>query len=421
MDRKNIDFLGVLASNEWNEANAALPFILGVDADGKLVIKDFAALPHLLIAGATGTGKSTLTHAIILSLIDKQPPESINLLLCDTKILEFSGYRDLPHLLCPVVTDLRKISRVLVWLNEEIRKRALALQEVGIRSISSYNAAAANTCKEKMQHIVVVLDDAAVLAEDSTASALLLRILENGRSVGVHLILITQSPASKNITEHIKAIPARAVFNVFTNTEEKLLLGASKNKHLSDVGEIIFRNFLTQEMQRLKCFTINDNDISAIVSKANSLYGCSQKCLKEIVGEALPAPQDSTNAAESDEMLPAAVDAVLETGQASVSMLQRRLKLGYARAARIVDEMEEMGIVGPFRGSMPRDILVTREQWQAMRNGGFDGELDSVPNTINEPPADETTVSEAIDMAERQQDKPKPIRGLKKFFRKVHS
>lgn len=378
-----------LASSEFCESASPLTFVLGEGQDGNVVIADLEQLPHLIIAGATGTGKSTFAHGMVISIANKASFKNVRFVMCDTKMLEFSRYSGLPHLLVPPVTDIPRIHATLSWAAAELSHRLNQFARKGCRSISDYNNLAWESYSDELPHIVLFVDDAAVVAENSEAQANMLKIAQSGRSVGIHLVAITQSPSAKCIASMIKAsIPARVVFNVLSKNDEKLLLDSPLKEPIAEIGTMMFYDAPAHRREIVQCFNVSDYAISSAVADAKERFTDTSSpenanlydkvALKSIIQQASPYINDNLlpldpdfSAAEldSDEMLPAAVDVILETGQASVSMLQRRMKLGYARAARIIDEMEEKGIVGPFQGSKPRMILVTKEQWTAMNEG----------------------------------------------------
>lgn len=351
-------FIEAVESESFAQAKEKFPFILGKDGEDALVVKDLCKTQHIVIVGATGTGKSTLAHSIILSLIDKTTPENLRFILCDTKLVEFDIYRDEPHLLIPPVNDPLKIREIISWVDTEISRRLKLFSDSSRSNISSFNDFMWENYKDPIPHIVLIIDDASTISEAKAENQILQKIAQVGRTVGIHLILITQTPRLSGISKLIRNyIPSRAVFNVFTSEEEKMLLGSEKNQFTTDVGEIVFYDVPARKKEIVRCFPISDYTANTIIEKSKEVFS-------QFSNNPISADNDEL---EGDEMLPAAVDVILETGQASVSMLQRRLKLGYARTARIVDEMEEKGIVGPFQGSKPRAILITNEQWQEMR------------------------------------------------------
>lgn len=381
-------FLKAVESESFTKSIEKIPFILGKDGEGSLVIKDLCKTQHIVIAGATGTGKSTLAHSIILSLINKTSPDNLRFILCDTKLVEFDIYRDDPHLLIPPVTDPAKICGTLSWVESEISRRLKLFSDSSCNNISSFNDFMWENYQNPIPHTLLIIDDASAISETKVENQILQKIAQVGRTVGIHLILITQTPKLSGISKLIRNyIPARAVFNVFTSEEEKMLLGSEKNRFTTDVGEIVFYDVPTRKKEVIKCFPISDYTANTIIEKSKESF--SQFGNKRIL--------EDNDELKGDEMLPAAVDVILETGQASVSMLQRRLKLGYARAARIVDEMEEKGIVGAFQGSKPRAILITKEQWQEMREPSKKTNTVEKPETLceNEPDND-VTIAEPV-------------------------
>ncbi len=409
MENTKTDFYGALESREFMEFDGHIPLILGEKEDGEIVIKDMAELPHMVIAGATGTGKSTLAHGIILSMISRMPLDKLRFVLCDTKMLEFQCYKSLPHMLFPPQTDLSNIEHALTWVTMEMQKRLSDFAGCGCRSLSAYNEIASEKGVEEIPYIVVIIDDASFAMEQKNIKQAIDSLARKGHAVGIHLILVAQVAGAKQIAETIKSsIPARAVFNVFSNDEEKLLLGIQKNKMVSDVGEIIFYEIQERSREKITCFHITPNTCNQVVEAIAEQDADFQdtfihRKLKEAesqIGTDREDPDPSSEYLGHDEMLPSAVDIVLETGQASVSMLQRRLKLGYARSAAIIDEMEEKGIVGPFMGSKPRTILITKEQWD--RQSG----AEEYQEIVDVEPQEELEPSESNDVDIFKEDAP---------------
>lgn len=360
-------FLEVTKKDDFIHATGVLPFILGKDENGQMVIKDLDDVRHLLIAGATGTGKSNLVHSILLSLMAKISPDKCRFIFCDTKIIEFSDYQKSRYSLIAPATDAAKISACLQWSVVEMMRRLKAFSKDQCRSLSAYNDMAWENFGD-LPHIVIVIDDVALVAESAETRESIHSLLQTGHRVGIHLIMVTQTPHTKALSQIIRFLaPTRAVFNIFSSSDEKLLLDSAKNQSETDVGEMVFFELVPHKKQRIKCYQVYDNDLIAITDASVDLSAPHRNLLFNDPPSSEP---ESPSQAEGDfpyddEMLPQAVDVVLETGQVSVSVLQRRLKLGYARAIRIIDEMEEKGFIGPFQGSKPRSILITRDEWNA--------------------------------------------------------
>ena len=374
----------VIDSGEFNSAKSKTSVALGKSIDGNCVVGNIAKMPHLLIAGTTGSGKSVCMNSIIISLLYKAGPEDIKLIMVDPKMVELGIYNGIPQLLIPVVTDPKKAAGSLQWAVTEMLRRYKAMSDMGVRDLESYNSiVVSEDGGQKLPTIVVIIDELADLmmvaakeVEDSIC-----RIAQMGRAAGMHLIIATQRPSANVITGLMKAnIPSRIAFSVASAMESRIILDTMGAEKLVGKGDMLYAPIGSGKPLRVQGCFVTDSEVEAVAEyiKDNYVADYNQDVLEEIEKKAQQAGKKNAGAAEpeptdeeleGDEMLPAAVDVILETGQASVSMLQRRLKLGYARAARIVDEMEEKGIVGPFQGSKPRAILITKEQWQARKDG----------------------------------------------------
>ncbi len=378
----NVSLREVIDSPEFTRAKSRSSIALGKSIDGNCVVGNIAKMPHLLIAGTTGSGKSVCMNSIIISLLYKAGPEDIKLIMVDPKMVELGIYNGIPHLLIPVVTDPKKAAGSLQWAVTEMLRRYQAMSELGVRDLESYNSiVTAEENGEKLPQIVVIIDELADLmmvaakeVEDSIC-----RIAQMGRAAGVHLIIATQRPSANVITGLMKAnIPSRIAFSVASAMESRIILDTMGAEKLVGKGDMLYAPIGAGKPLRVQGCFVTDPEVESVASYVKENYSAeyNQEVLKDIERNAQQAgkktatvsdPEPSADELDGDELLPAAVDIILETGQASVSMLQRRLKLGYARAARIVDEMEEKGIVGPFQGSKPRAILVTKEQWASMK------------------------------------------------------
>ena len=391
----------VIDSPEFAKAKSKTSVALGKSIDGSCIVGNIARMPHLLIAGTTGSGKSVCMNSIIISLLYKAGPDDVKLIMVDPKMVELGIYNGIPHLLIPVVTDPKKAAGSLQWAVTEMLRRYRMMSDMGVRDLESYNSiVTSEEDGQKLPQVVIIIDELADLmmvaakeVEDSIC-----RIAQMGRAAGMHLIIATQRPSANVITGLMKAnIPSRIAFSVASAMESRIILDTMGAEKLVGKGDMLYAPVGCGKPLRVQGCFVTDTEVEAVAGYVKDNYTAeySQQVLDEIEKKAQqtgkkPAsvsdPDPTDEELEGDEMLPAAVDVILETGQASVSMLQRRLKLGYARAARIVDEMEEKGIVGPFQGSKPRAILITKEQWAAKKGSqteqmGFD-DLDSVPDEL---------------------------------------
>ncbi len=368
----------VLASKEFHANKSALAFAAGKDISGNYIIGDIAKMPHLLIAGTTGSGKSVCMNSIIVSLLYRDSPEECRLIMIDPKVVELSIYNGVPHLLIPVVTDPKKAAGALQWAVTEMDRRYKRFEDARVRDLAGFNKkAAADPELEPMPRIVVIIDELAdlmmVAAKEVETS--IARLAAKARAAGMHLVIATQRPSADVITGVIKAnIPSRIAFAVSSAMESNIIMGTRGAEKLLGKGDMFYAPQGASKPKRVQGCFISDEEVEKVAEyvKNASEADYSQEIIQEIEQNAVDAKSDMDAAQtaltdeEGDELLPDAVEVILDTKQASVSMLQRRLKLGYAHAARIVDEMEEKGIVGPFEGSKPRQLLITREQWDTM-------------------------------------------------------
>ena len=373
----------VIGSDTFRDHPSKVAFALGKDISGTPIVGNIAKLPHLLIAGTTGSGKSVCTNSLIISLLYKASPEEVRLIMVDPKMVELGIYNGIPHLLIPVVTDPKKAAGALQWAVVEMMKRYRTFSEMGVRKLDEYNTKAAKSGGEipKMPSIVVVIDELAdlMLVAAKEVEESIVRIAQMGRAAGIHLIVATQRPSADVITGVMKAnIPSRIAFAVASSLESRIILDQVGAEKLVGRGDMLYAPLGEGKPIRVQGCFISDEEVAAVaefVKKEGSAQydeavmhdieqnvASNEKGSKGVGGSA-PEEVDDTY----DELLPAAIEVVVETGMASVSMLQRRLKLGYSRAARLVDQMEEKGVVGPFEGSKPRQVLITKEQWQEMQ------------------------------------------------------
>jgi S-DNA-T family DNA segregation ATPase FtsK/SpoIIIE len=385
----------VIDSHEFAKAKSKSSFAVGKDIAGNCIVGNIAKLPHMLIAGTTGSGKSVCMNSIIISLLYKASPDDVKLIMVDPKMVELGIYNGIPHLLIPVVTDPKKAAGSLQWAVTEMMRRYKAMSDAGVRDLETYNSIIeSEEDGKKLPQVVVIIDELAdlMLVAAKEVEESICRIAQMGRAAGIHLIIATQRPSADVITGLMKAnIPSRIAFAVASAMESRIILDTQGAEKLVGRGDMLFAPIGSGKPLRVQGCFVSDPEVEAVASyvKENYINSYDQSVMEEIERKAAQSGNGKSNAADpepnadeldGDEMLPAAVDVILETGQASVSMLQRRLKLGYARAARIVDEMEEKGIVGPFQGSKPRTILITKDQWEAMKGGqGSQMDFDDIP------------------------------------------
>lgn len=353
----------VLSQSAFRTSGSKLMLALGKDISGKPLIADLADMPHLLIAGTTGSGKTVALNSIITSILFNASPAEVKFLMVDPKMVELIAYNDLPHLLCPVITDTKKVSGALNWVVSEMEHRYRTLAKAGVRNIKGYHQQG-NT----MPYVVIVVDELADLMQVSakTIESAITRLAQLARAVGIHLILATQRPSVDVITGVIKAnFPARVSFKVASKVDSRTVLDMNGAENLLGKGDLLFMKPGDAKPTRGQCSYVSDEEIHRVIDFIKPQQ------IPEY-NDAITTPQTSSaagNGAQDDEMYDEAVRVVIETNQASVSILQRRLRLGYSRAARLIDIMEQSGIVGPYVGSKARDILVDREKWMVEHIG----------------------------------------------------
>jgi len=360
----------VLDSKEYKSSKSKLKLALGKDIAGAPVIADLATMPHLLIAGTTGSGKTVCINSLITSILFNSTPEDVKFIMIDPKRVELAVFNDMPHLLTPVVTDHKKVANTLDWVVNEMDSRYELLAKSGVRNIDLYNEKFGNkqntedsSRPTKLPYIVLIIDELAdlmMIAQAEVESAIT-RLAQLSRAVGIHIMLATQRPSVDVITGVIKAnFPARISFKVASKVDSRTVLDMNGADKLLGRGDMLFIEPGASRPVRAQCSLISDKEIEKITD-----FIKSQRA-PEYIEEILKVHKKTAfKKFDKDDLYEEAVKTVLETGQASVSMLQRRLGLGYARAARIIDTMEAEGIVGQFQGSKPRDILVSLQDYRA--------------------------------------------------------
>ncbi|MBQ6825837.1 MAG: DNA translocase FtsK [Clostridia bacterium] len=369
-----VDVRGILESPIFTSAKSKLTVALGRDIGGNEIVTDIAKMPHGLIAGATGSGKSVCINSIIMSILYKASPEEVKLLMIDPKVVELGIYNGIPHLLVPVVTDPRKASGALGWAVTEMEQRYRMFADRGVRNIEGYNKFVEeekNPELEKMPHIVIIIDELAdlMMTAPNEVEDSINRIAAKARAAGMHLLVATQRPSVDVVTGVIKAnIPTRIAFAVSSQVDSRTILDTAGAEKLLGRGDMLFKFAGAPKPNRIQGCFVSDDEVEKVVDfiKGKRTADYDDNIMVEIERQAAVEKKQKTGLDEDgpdeDVMLEDAIKVVVENGMASTSLLQRKLKLGYARAARIIDSMEQRGIVGPYEGSKPRKVLITPEQ-----------------------------------------------------------
>ena len=371
----------VLSSDAFRKNSSALAVAVGKDIGGNCIVGDLSKMPHLLIAGTTGSGKSVCMNSIIVSLLYRSTPEQVRMIMIDPKMVELSIYNGIPHLLIPVVTDSKKAAGALQWAVTEMERRYQLLADYKVREIKGYyKQAQKDPSMPPMPQIVIIIDELAdlMLVAAKEVENSIVRLAQKARAAGMYLVIATQRPSTDVITGLMKSnIPSRIAFAVASAIDSRIILDESGAEKLVGKGDMLYAPLGTGKPTRVQGCFITDEEAEEVAEfvKTSAEADYSDEIIKEIEQNVTTGGGKSGKDGDGDQLamdmvgdplLPDAVEVVLDTGQASTSMLQRRLKLGYAHAARIVDELEEKGIVGPFEGSKPRQLLITREQWDTM-------------------------------------------------------
>ena len=387
----------IVGSDTFRKAESRLSFAIGKDIGGHPVVGNISKLPHLLIAGTTGSGKSVCINSLILSLLYKSTPDEVRMIMIDPKMVELGIYNGMPHLYVPVVTDPKKAAGALQWAVVEMLKRYRLFSEVGVRDLNGYNNHQRAAGDKPLPAVVIIIDELAdlMMVASKEVEESICRVAQMGRAAGMHLVIATQRPSADVITGLMKAnIPSRIAFAVSSSLESRIILDRQGAEKLIGSGDMLYCPLGVGKGMRVQGSFVTDEERERIVefvkSEASAEY--SEEVLAEIERAAAqkdknaPREEEDSHDAHSDydELLPDAVDVVFEAGQASVSMLQRRLKLGYARAARIVDQMEQLGVLGPYEGAKPRKLMITKQQWQQMQYSTGVAPTDSLTHELSE-------------------------------------
>ncbi len=382
----------VIDTKEFNNASSPLTMALGKDIAGKPVMADLERMPHMLIAGATGSGKSVCINGIILSLVYKSSPDDVRMILIDPKVVELSIFAALPHLYCPVVTDPKKAAGVLKWAVLEMEQRYAKMGKINARDLARYNALQEKP-EDKLPRLVVVIDELAdlMMVSSKEVEDAICRIAQLGRACGIHLIVATQRPSVEVITGLIKTnIPSRIAFAVSAATDSRVILDCGGAEKLLGRGDMLFHANGAAKPIRAQGAFVGDEEVEKIMQFFIDNGTALQKDEKEL--PVIPEFGTSTgqgNGKQEDDLLPDAVRIVMDSGSASISMIQRRLRVGYARAARLVDIMEQKKIVSGFDGSKPRKVLIDEAGYASMFGGAAYGEIDEPDDDTEDIPFEE--------------------------------
>ena len=402
----------LIDSDKFRNSKSKLTTVLGRDISGEIVVTDLAKMPHLLIAGTTGSGKSVCVNSILMSILYKATPDEVKLLLIDPKMVEFSKYKGIPHLLIPVVSDAKKAAGALAWAVNEMLQRYKIFSEYDCKDIDSYNSLIEKNmnymeknppvvneegeevqpvlevnglpvAKEKMSRVVIAIDELAdlMMAAPSEVEDSICRLAQMARAAGMHLILATQRPTVNVITGLIKAnVPSRISLKVSSNTDSRTILDTGGGEKLIGRGDMLFSPVGAPKPIRVQGCYASDEEIEGVTHYIKKAYSAQynseiEEKIKRIAAEEIAqgkklgdSDSSSDEGLDIDSKMEEAIKCVIEAGQASTSLLQRRLKVGYARAGRMIDDMEQMGVVGPHQGSKPRDVLMTYNEWLERRN-----------------------------------------------------
>lgn len=364
----------VIEDEAFQKFPSKLAFALGKDIAGNSVVTDIARMPHLLIAGATGSGKSVCINTLIASILYKANPNEVKLLMIDPKVVELSIYNGIPHLMIPVVTDPKKAAGALNWAVQEMTNRYKLFAENNVRDIKGYNNLKRNentddqNPSEIMPQIVIIIDELAdlMMTAPGEVEDAICRLAQMARAAGIHLVIATQRPSVDVITGVIKAnIPSRLAFAVSSGTDSRTILDMVGAEKLLGKGDMLFYPVGSSKPVRIQGAFISDQEVERIVESIKQSGQAEYN--QDIIEEITTVNNVSSGGEEVDEYLEQAIEMVIEKEKASISMIQRYLRIGFNRAARIMEEMEERGIVGPDEGSKPRKVLITKEEFEQMK------------------------------------------------------
>ena len=385
-DKEVVHMRDLIESAEFGDAESRLAFALGKNVAGENVVTDIAKMPHVLIAGSTGSGKSVCINTLITSIIYKAKPSEVKLVMVDPKVVELSVYNGIPHLLIPVVTDPKKAAGALAWAVQEMVHRYSLFAEKSVRDIKGYNEALEKEELDgKLPQIVIIIDELAdlMMVAPNDVEDAICRLAQMARAAGMHLVIATQRPSVDVITGIIKAnIPSRIAFAVSSQVDSRTILDMAGAEKLLGKGDMLFYPIGASKPIRVQGAFVSDKEVEKIVDfiKSNGEVTYNEDIL-ESIEKANSTDKELDMKDEEDDTDPflmEAIETVIEVGQASTSFIQRRFKVGYARAGRIIDQMEARGVISGYEGSKPRQVLITKERWEELK--------------MAQPPQEETSV-----------------------------
>jgi S-DNA-T family DNA segregation ATPase FtsK/SpoIIIE len=421
--RQMVRLREVIEETQAKSRTMKIPIFLGKDVAGNPMVVDMASMPHLLIAGRTGTGKSVCLNSIIVSMLMTRRPDEVRMLMIDPKMVELTPYKSLPHLMHPVVTDMKKAEAILAWAVEKMEERYALLAKVGVRHLTQYNALGREEILKRigpeteeeaaaipttMPFIVMIADEIAdmMMTAGKEIEQYIIRLAQKSRAVGIHLILATQKPTVDVITGLIKSnLPARIAFQVASRTDSRVVLDEMGAERLLGNGDMLFLSPGTSQILRGQGTFLSDDEINrvmAAIGTSEPQYAAELVNLQP--APAGDAPKGGTSGKDRDDLYEAAVEVIIREGRGSVSLLQRALGVGYGRGARLIDYMAEDGVVGQYNGSQAREVLITMEQW-AERNGTKPVPADPAPRKLTihpHAPVATPVIDEEVDAEDRE-------------------
>lgn len=405
---ESVSLREVIESDTFEDHSSKLAFALGKNAAGEIVVGDISKMPHVLIAGSTGSGKSVCINSLIVSILYKAKPSEVKMILVDPKMVELSGYNGIPHLLIPVVTDPKKAAGALNWAVQEMVNRYNLFASKGVKDIKGYNKLIEKEEGVKLPQIVIIIDELAdlMMVAPNDVEDAICRLAQMARAAGMHLVIATQRPSVDVITGIIKAnIPSRIAFTVSSQVDSRTILDMAGAEKLLGKGDMLYYPTGETKPLRIQGAFISEKEIEDIVEniKSNVEVKYSEDIIESIEKGTNKGKESGEDEAEdADPILNEAIDLVMNMGQASASMLQRKFKIGYSRAGRIVDQMEARGLISGYDGSKPRQVLISKEEWQELKMG-----VSNSTETASESSNDSSGLQVENTIIDSPQEKPK--------------